>query len=265
MIVGRRGLHDGDEPARRRIDRDDVGERPADVDADAEAAGAGIQNALPMEESPRRWRLRIDPSDAIIEFVSIVLAIVLATAVNSWREGAQTRSDTHAMLLEVRQEITANRDALQARYKHHLDVSTAMSALADRSGRRHYTSYDEMWQTFHKANPEGFKPFYGVETSWDVAQSTGLLRNVEFSTLKELVAAYAMQSRANGYLDHLINDLHMIPTSGDNVFYGLVNLTIDLSDDDSNERNLLAHYAGALAALDRAGIHDARSARANSS
>jgi hypothetical protein len=65
-----------------------------------------------MEEPRSRWRLRIDPSDALIEFISIVLVIVLATAVNSWREGVQTRTDTHAMLFEVRQEITANRDAL---------------------------------------------------------------------------------------------------------------------------------------------------------
>ncbi len=218
-----------------------------------------------METSTQRWRLRIDPSDAIIEFVSIVLAIVLATAVNSWREGVQTRSDTRAMLLEIRQEITANRDALQARYRHHLDVYTAMDAFAGRSAARHYASYDAMWQTFHRANPTGFSPFYGVQTSWDVAQSTGLLRNVDFATLKVLVGAYAMQTRANGYLEHLINDLHMVPTGGDNVFYGLVTLNIDLSDENSNERNLLEHYASALTALDRAGIHDPRSARANSS
>ncbi len=265
MVVRGRRFHGGDEPARRGVDGDDIGERPADVDPDAEAAGARIQNALRMEEPRSRWRLRIDPSDALIEFISIVLAIVLATAVNSWHEGVQTRTDTHAMLFEIRQEITANRDALQGRYKHHLDVYAAMDALAGRSEPRHYTSYDAMWQTFHRANPEGFMPFYGVQTSWDVAQSTGLLRNVDFDTLKVLVAAYAMQGRANGYLEHLINDLHIVPTVGDNVFYGLVNLGIDLSDGNSNERNLLARYADALAALDRAGIHDQRSARASSS
>jgi len=218
-----------------------------------------------MEEPRSRWRLRIDPSDALIEFISIVLAIVLATAVNSWREDAQMRSDTRAMLSEVRQEITANRDALMARYQHHIEVYTTMDALARRSEPRHYTNYDAMWQTFHRANPEGFKPFYGVETSWDVAQSTGLLRNVDFNTLKVLVAAYAMQGRANSYLEHLVNDLHIVPAGGDNVFYGLVNLGIDLSDENSNERNLLERYADALAALDRAGIHDQRSARASSS
>jgi len=265
MIVGGRRLHDGYEPARRGIDGDDIRERPAHVDPDAKAAGARAQNALPMEQSRSRWRLRIDPSDALIEFVSIVLAIVLATAVNSWREGVQTRSDTRAMLIEVRQEITSNRDALQARYKHHLDVYTAMEELAMRSGPRHYVSYDAMWQTFHRANPDGFKPFYGAATSWDVAQSTGFLRNVDFDTLKVLVAAYTMQGRANGYLEHLINDLHVTPTSGDNVFYGLVIFNIDLSDEGSNERNLLERYASALAALDRAGIHDPRSARASSS
>lgn len=112
MVVRGRRFHGGDEPARRGVDGDDIGERPADVDPDAKAAGARIQNALRMEEPRSRWRLRIDPSDALIEFISIVLVIVLATAVNSWREGVQTRTDTHAMLFEVRQEITANRDAL---------------------------------------------------------------------------------------------------------------------------------------------------------
>jgi hypothetical protein len=144
-VRGRR-FHGGDEPARRGIDGDDVGERPTDVDPDAEAAGARIQDALRMEEPRSRWRLRIDPSDA-------------------------------------------------------------------------------MWPTFHRA----------------------------------------MQGRANRYLEHLINDLHIVPAAGDNVFYGHVNLGIDLGDENSNERNLLERDADALAALDRAGIHDQRSARASSS
>ncbi|MGB8267681.1 MAG: hypothetical protein WCE44_15255 [Candidatus Velthaea sp.] len=209
-----------------------------------------------MEDERRGWRLRIDASEALIEFVSIVLAIVLATAVNEWRQDAQTKKDTRAALVAIRQEIETNRAVLEPRLRHHAAVSAAFGALQDRSNRVHFASFDQFWNTWRSADPNGFGPFAGASTSWDVAQSTGLLRNVDFGTLRVLVISYGLQGRVNLYVDRLIADLHFVPVDGNNAYYAVSGLNIDLGDLTSNERALLETYRKALDALDRAGVHD---------
>jgi hypothetical protein len=65
-----------------------------------------------------------------------------------------------------------------------------------------------------------------------------------------------LQGRVNLYVDRLIADLHFVPVDGNNAYYAVSGLNIDLGDLTSNERALLETYRKALDALDRAGVHD---------
>ncbi len=63
----------------------------------------------------RRIRLRINPSDLLLEIISIVIAIVLATAVGQLVDRVRTQRQTHEALVQLRREIATDEVVLKRR------------------------------------------------------------------------------------------------------------------------------------------------------
>jgi hypothetical protein len=204
-----------------------------------------------MAEKPAR-RVRIDPSDLVLEIVSIVIAILLALGVNEWRDTARTRARTHDSLVGIRSEITANRTLLMKAMPHHLAVWTAFRALQSR--KAHRLTFEEYTDLFGKTNPNGFRPFLGEETAWRLATTSAALADVEYATRIALERTYQEQTVLDRFSERIADDLHFGPANADANFYmSAISFSLDSADIVYAERDLLRHYDRSLNLL--ADIH----------
>ncbi|HTJ28606.1 MAG TPA: hypothetical protein VMA36_20805 [Candidatus Limnocylindria bacterium] len=206
-----------------------------------------------MKESPPRTRLRIDPSDLVLEIISIVIAILLALGVNEWRDALRARANAHEAMVAIRDEIVANDRELHALMPHHLANLQAFRALLKGSSRQRPVSFDTFMETFGRVNPHGFQAVQAESTAWDLARGSGVLSAVPYATRVALERAYREQSFLNTYPDRIIADLHfgVAPRNADFRF-AANGFWIDTADAVLTEQRLAQDYAAARKALDAA-------------
>jgi hypothetical protein len=137
-------------------------------------------------EGSHRSRLRIGPSDPALEILSIVIAIVLATAVGGVVECNRAAARTHEALSQACQEIAHDGARLAAVHPLHERVRDAfVRAVATARGER--LDYDRFTRTFETAAPRGFQPFTGTATAWELARSSDALADVPYALHASLV------------------------------------------------------------------------------
>jgi hypothetical protein len=210
------------------------------------------------EEVPppkRRLGLRIDPSDLLLEIVSVVVAILLALAVNEWRDGLQRQQRAHAALPAIRSEMTNNRAQLLAVMPHHLAVQRAFDGLANGAASRQTMDFGQFVRAFGKADPNGYIPFSGESTAWELARTSSVLTDVDYATRVTLERAYGEQAFLAQAGDHVIDHVRFGPVPERANFYpDTVSFAADATDVVYAERRLLQRYDAALHALGAASM-----------
>jgi hypothetical protein len=192
---------------------------------------------------------RIDPADVLIEVFSIVLAILLALAANSWQERMRTDREVKILLANVRDEISQNRTLLVAEKGHHLKVYNAFKAL---SAHEHVVTLDEFIGTFSKANPTGFHPFEGESFAWDVMRSSPSVNAVPYDTRILLERTYAEQVLFISQNAQVLTTLEVNDTARDPDYYAAsLSMTFDLGDIVYSQAKLEGLYDKALRTLQR--------------
>jgi type II secretory pathway pseudopilin PulG len=190
---------------------------------------------------------RIDPADVVIEVFSIVLAILLALAVNSWQERVRTDNEVKTLLANVRDEIAQNRTLLVSEREHHLAVYHTFEAL---SAHQHVVTLDEFFNTFAKANPTGFHPFQGESFAWDVMRSSPSVNAVPYDTRILLERIYAEQALFINQNAQVLTTLEVNDTARDPDYYAAsLSMTLDLGDIVYSQERLEGLYDTALREL----------------
>jgi hypothetical protein len=203
------------------------------------------------QEQAKPRRFRIDFSDLALEVVSIVIAIVLATAVGEWRQSLREHAEVVRALGEIRQEIAGDRARLATSAPLHRAIAASFRRLLETNGRTETLTVDQFGAAFRATAPHGIMPFFGVGTAWQVARDTGTAAHLDYPLLTKLETAYATQDILNGYRDRLVADFHVDATSAKPNFYFVAeNFDTDFTDLTANEADLLRYYDEALAALD---------------
>ncbi len=196
-----------------------------------------------------RFRIRIDPSDLAVEILSILIALVLATALNEWREHAQERHTASDALVQIRAEIAANRAELARKYPLHVRIARAFGPFAD--ARDEQLTFAAFRRAFGAAAPHGISPFRGEETAWAVARSSGAVSHVDYATRVALEQAYQQQAFADEQSRRSVEIFRFGPVSGaTNFYYVAFSFALDMNDLVYAERDLDAAYAKALRAID---------------
>ena len=192
---------------------------------------------------------RIDPADVAIEVFSIVLAILLALAANSWQERVRTDREVKTLLANVRDEISQNRTLLVSETEHHRAVYRAFVAL---SAHEHVVTFDEFVKTFGDANPTGFHPFQGESFAWDVLRSSPAVNAVPYDTRILLERTYAEQALLNSENAQVLSTLEVNDTSRDPDYYAAsYSMYFDLGDIIYSQAKLEKLYDTALRKLPR--------------
>ncbi len=205
------------------------------------------------EAGPSRARLRIDPSDLVLEILSIVIAIVLATAVGGLVDRNRAGARTHEALAQVCQEISHDDVRLVAVHPLHVRVGTAYERTLEGT-RGEELDYDRFAQTFHNAAQHGFQPFFGTTTAWELARSSDALAGVPYALRATLVRRYLQLSVLKDENSQVLASLLSAPTERHpNFFFVASALAETLNDVTYAETQLGKDDAAALAGLRSAG------------
>lgn len=201
--------------------------------------------------TPRR-RLKIDPSDLALEMVSIVVAILLALAVNGWHDAWARHAQEQTALRAIRDELRLNRGDLLEQVALHARVEAAYRALVD-DAPKNVLGSEAFYAAFSRTAPHGYNPVDGESTAWDVARTSDVLTDVPLATRITIEEAYAEQQALRDLNVRVIDDLHFKPEGvNPNFFYAAGAMQIDTNDVTYSERRLRAKYDAALASLDTA-------------
>jgi hypothetical protein len=199
---------------------------------------------------PRRKRWHIDPSDLLLEVVSIVMAILLALGVNEWRDGLQRDARARAALAAIRSEVAGNRAQLVAVMPHHRSVEHAFRSLADAVDSHGPMTFRQFIHDFSSANPHGYMPFSGESTAWDLARTSTVLSDVDYRTRAALERAYAEQTFLGQIGNRVVEHVRVGPVPPGADFYPVaVSFALDANDVTYSEGRLLGRYDDALRAL----------------
>jgi len=122
----------------------------------------------------------------VIEVFGIVLGVMLALAVNEWREQRTHRTQVEAALRNVAAELGANREQLTAIHAN----NTETLALLTVGGADH--------------EDRQFVPAIQLkDTAWRTLRTTGVANHVDYETILTLSETYAIQDvykMTGGYL-----------------------------------------------------------------
>ncbi len=203
-----------------------------------------------MREATTRLKeilARIDPADLIVEVISVLLAILLAFAVNRWQEERRTHRETAIAIANIRDEIAANDRLLESHRRQHEATLVGYRRLTSAA---HAVSLADFYGTFGRLDPHGFEPFFGESFAWDIARSSPAIVAIPYATRVALERTYAEQSRLDGFGTSVVADLHVASTDRTPDFLlAAISLTLDAADIVAAEDRLHALYRADLAAL----------------
>ena len=122
---------------------------------------------------------RLPIQTLLIEVFSIVLGVLLALALNEWREQHSHQSQADSALQNISNELRANLELLTLLHENNTATIAAMSEEQD-------------------VEPEKDRNFIpGLqlrETAWETLLSTGLSNYVDYETILMLSETFSMQS-----------------------------------------------------------------------
>ncbi|HEX6134093.1 MAG TPA: hypothetical protein VFZ24_09020 [Longimicrobiales bacterium] len=145
--------------------------------ADAPADGSAPRS---RRSSTPEWLLRVS-----VESLLIVMSILLALAVDEWREGRNYQELAQHSLEIFGREIEQNLAMLSEIVPYHVglrDVVTDMAAHPDRVVDVHSIL-------------EGLEPTVLQNTAWETALATGSFRYIDVATVSKLSLMYGLQQR----------------------------------------------------------------------
>jgi hypothetical protein len=183
-------------------------------------------------------KLRIDPSDLLLEIVSIVIAILLAFALNAWNDQRKTDAAVHESLVDIRREVEFNRAFLVRVMPRHAAFDAAYKTYLAKHRKIGVVTFFEL---FDRSTKQGYHPFDGESTAWDIARSLPSAIAIPLDLRTAIERTYAEQHRLADQGQRLLDDLHVPVTTNDpNLYTATIGISLDSGDIVASERRLLA-------------------------
>jgi hypothetical protein len=194
-----------------------------------------------------RVRITIDPSDLVLEIISIVVAILLALTVNFFAGQVKTHGDTQNALGAIKAEMAANQGLVTRVHPRHLAKCALLQSLA-RRGRGHKVSYTAYQNTLDAVLP--FAPPPVESTAWTLSETSGVSANFDYATRSELSRVYAQQATFSRLASELAVDFRPLVFNREADFFLVArNAAFDCTYVTSAEDRLTATYRAEIAKL----------------
>lgn len=184
-----------------------------------------------------RWAPRM-----LAESALIVFSVLLALALDQWRDGRRQAADARIALDAIVAELQSNRKAADDAMRFHRSIKTKLEAV---SAAREIPSPELAFGGM-------LQPARVVSTAWTSARDTGALSGLPYALVLQVSLVYERQASYDALAEQLVADLYMDARRRgvDAVFregyVGFIALTSDFSN---REALLVRYYDRALAAL----------------
>jgi hypothetical protein len=193
-------------------------------------------------------KIRIEPGDVIVEMLSIVIAILLALAVNNWQEHLKQQRDLRTNITNIVRELEFNQRALSALLPQHDREAIAFHKVATADlGRHEQLSLDDFFHEFEQIAPRGLGVIQLQQVAWQIAQSDPSFSAMPADQRLALARVYSQQAFLNQIYARLID--HVPSTSASTYFPALLAISLDFADVKTAEHALLRSYAQAISQL----------------
>ena len=126
------------------------------------------------------WLLRVS-----IESLLIVVSILLALAMDEWREAMQKRELAEQSLQIFEREMRQNMERLEGVTPFHVGLRDVVAGMAEQPERI----------TEAQSIMEGLEAPVLLNTAWETAVATGALTHIPVETVSALSLTYSMQRR----------------------------------------------------------------------
>ena len=137
---------------------------------------------------------KIDFRSIPIEATLIVFTVVLALAVNEWREGQKEKRVRDTILENIIKEVKTNKELVEEKMVYHDETSKKLGE---------YLNSDSLWNTLPPGNglfalmsamPRGLNPPLVQSAAWRSAELSGVVSGFEYETLYNLSSLYSLQA-----------------------------------------------------------------------
>lgn len=199
------------------------------------------QDLLPTAPSPgQRWRAWLPRM--LVESLLIVFSVLVALAVDEWRDERQRRDRAERAMRSIAAELRQNRSNVARALANHRAMADSVSAYAAR----------RQPPPQHVYLNGLFNPGLVHSAAWEAALETGATADMPYERVIDLSSTYDRQARYRALGDALVEDVMrqirlegLEPVLRDGA-PGFLSLQTDFAN---RERILLATYDSALAAL----------------
>lgn len=125
----------------------------------------------------------------LLEAFFVVLGVVLAFAINEWREHRNQLEHARVALESIQHELVSNRQAVHASATYHLFLSDTLRSLTQSSAQRD--------QTLQRANRLFGKGYVSsatlLSTAWNAANATDAITHMPYADVLRLSSIYQEQ------------------------------------------------------------------------
>ncbi len=199
----------------------------------------------------KRPLIHIDLSDLLLEIISIVIAILLAIAVNNWQEQRRHIQHRNEALANIRQELKLNAAAVSAAAVQHYTIYRATLVLSNAGSHGDQLSFEQVRSMWGRVAPHGYDFVQPQHIAWDIAQSDGSLAYADYRTRSALAEAYDKQSSYETEEREGIKELLSSSPSGNaNFYFSTADAEFVFSTVASADKALSKLYAQAIRSID---------------
>lgn len=184
----------------------------------------------------REWLPRV-----AVESMLIVLSILLALAVDQWRESRSRAERAELALAAIQAEMRENRRLVEKALDYHVTLADTLSVLAERGVNKPPPG----------AYPQGLAaPGRVIRTAWETARSTGTIVDLPYPVVLRLSRVYGRQAEYEELSRALLHTAYtQVASEGVEAFLrGYANWIGVAQDFAGRERILLEAYDAALRA-----------------
>lgn len=180
----------------------------------------------------------------LVESLLIVLSILLALAVDSWREGRRNAARAEQALAGFEAEIRRNKAALEAVAPYHVQL---LNRLGEQIGKGEIRRFED----FRKlAGFQGLRPAILEATAWRTAMATGTLEHLDYEMAQALSRLYTRQERFTEYTTSSTDLFSPTSLADENIPALVKGITAHLVDVTHGEKALQEAYADVLRRLE---------------
>ena len=181
----------------------------------------------------------------LFESFLIVVSIMVALALDEWRESRQDDETVRQALLNFRSEIDQNKARIEDAAPFNEGL---LNVLQNRYEEDDIATVDEFVNMV-----ESYAPVVLQSTAWDTALATGSLAKMDYNLVSALSLTYSLQNRyqmaTRSGMDSLMSPQNLSP---DQISLAIYNSVRYLIDSTSMEAELGAVYAEANGVIARA-------------